>query len=303
MLSKLIIAGLLFAQFTWAQAPEEHAKQAVPGYVDPSDSEEAAKVSVVYTKPNCGAFLDSKGNIGEYGKQVIRSIEQLPNAYFNFVPSDFTSKRKLCPNFINMSLSQKRLFWVWMLRSLGHTESSCRAAPPVTIKTADLKNEKPGYHADRGMFQLNHNRCGEIDLNDPLNSIDCTVKVLAKEILTRGKLTASQTKTEKLNDRTYWGPLRTDSSNSERSKGSIRNSKRTQETISRFKFCQAQPDKQDEEREEDKDSNEMTVEITEAKTKVIYAPKEKDGKVVPGKAAVVKAKTDIASKAKSKKKK
>lgn len=286
MLIKILVPILVLTQLAFAESAQEDAKQAIPGYVTDEDRGAAAEVSVVYTKPNCDAFFDSEGVIGSFGKQVIKSVEENPEAYFNLVPKDFIGNqgRKLCPNYENMTISQKRLFWVWMFRSLGHTESSCRAAPPVTIKAADRKNKDPSRYADRGMFQLNYARCGTIDLDQGENSIDCATKVLANEILKRGKLTAPQTNAES----TYWGPLRTDSQNSKRSKASIRNSQRTQETISRFKFCQATASKQDEEREEDKDDDEVTVEVDIVKTKTIFPPRIEGGKIIPGKSEVIK---------------
>ncbi len=315
MSSKWVLCSLLFAQASWAQSfssksndrAQERAKQAIPGYIDPEDTKKAATVTVVYTKPNCNPFFNSYGEIGSFGKQVIKSVEKIPDVYFNFVPKDFIGfeGRKICPNFKNMTLSQKRLFWVWMFRSLGHTESSCRQAPPVTIKKADKENKNPSWHADRGMFQLNYSSCGQVDLDKGVNAIACAIPLLAKEIKIRNKLTSSEVrnKTKNIYEATYWGPLRTDSGNTKRSQESIRNSKKTQETISRFAFCKAQPNTENEEREGDNDSDEMTVEIVNAKTRALFEPtvvyvKQKDGRLKevitqPGVVIYDKAKTQI----------
>lgn len=172
----------------------------------------------------CDNFINSRGELGPWGRTAIAEIRNNPDAYENRVPQDI---HQWCPRYSAFNADQRQLFWVWVFASMAASESSCDPA-------ANNPNAPNG--TAYGLFQLDRVNCGNINLNEPHGNTRCAVRRLARELNCRNQL---MTPTSRGRCGTYWGPLRTDDNNTARG-GDIRGAQRTRGLIQQYRYCHPQ---------------------------------------------------------------
>lgn len=78
------------------------------------------EIGVLYNS-KCFRFIEESGEIGDFGKKILKAIEDVdPKCFYNDI--DISS---LCPSFDSFVQKQKEHFWVWAFASIAQKESSC----------------------------------------------------------------------------------------------------------------------------------------------------------------------------------
>ncbi len=136
----------------------------------------------------CMKFIDRFGAYGPYGFEVSEYILSQPDSSSRFLNKDIpgmVSDPGTCPKWKSFDNNQKIQFWVWVMASIAHTESSC---DPNSVNRGRVPDpsDRP-----RGLFQLNTLKskrswrgpnCGfsskVADVLNPKNNIRCAMDIM-----------------------------------------------------------------------------------------------------------------------------
>lgn len=94
----------------------------------------------------CGDFIDENGNYGDLGRMIVHGLTIFPELS-NLIDNAAANKagmKTVCPRFDEMSVEERKDYWVWIMATVALFESTCGY---------DMVNES-NRHAV-GMFQLN----------------------------------------------------------------------------------------------------------------------------------------------------
>lgn len=102
---------------------------------------------------NCHGFIKADGELGEWGKQAVKTFKSVcPECFFGEKPFNMG---KVCPNFSKFSQAQKEHFvGGWIMASIGMHESTCRTN--VRVKGTRVRTKSGKIHQEMavGMFQM-----------------------------------------------------------------------------------------------------------------------------------------------------
>lgn len=166
--------------------------------------------------PLCVNFINASGNLGPYGKEIRNYLLEAGNQNENFFRNEMPGMVEdpgVCPKWSKFTINERILFWVWMMTSIAHAESSCDATKVNMGKVID-PSDRP-----RGLFQLNTRKakrawrgpnCGfpseEKHVYNPRNNIRCSMDIM-DEIL-KGKQGEYESNGKIYPTNSYWRELR-----------------------------------------------------------------------------------------------
>ncbi|GAB4010975.1 MAG: hypothetical protein Fur0010_04590 [Bdellovibrio sp.] len=82
---------------------------------------------------DCTNFISREGTYGPWGRHIIEYLNALgdnSHMFKNNIPGMVATKKgetAVCPKWNELSLTQRKHFWVWVFASLAWDESTCRA--------------------------------------------------------------------------------------------------------------------------------------------------------------------------------
>ena len=131
----------------------------------------------------CSRFIQPDGNFGEWGNFIEASFSQyteLRTSLLSNTTANAAGMRNVCPRFSNLTIDQKREFWVWVMASLALYESTCgfdtsNSANSNAVGIYQLHKST----SDRlPRSQIANQRCGRmsaVEIAKPRENILCTL--------------------------------------------------------------------------------------------------------------------------------
>lgn len=146
-----------------------------------------------------------------WSKHVFEQIPVLAPKLLAKSPGDVT---QFCPGYNELSVTDKKNFWVYLISSMAELESGHNPAVTYTEAFADANGNRV---VSRGLLQIsiesgNGYGCGfktAADLHDPNKNLDCGLRILNKWVGNDGTL-AGQKGTTWQGGARYWSVLRKD---------------------------------------------------------------------------------------------
>ncbi|ATH09329.1 hypothetical protein BIY24_15675 [Halobacteriovorax marinus] len=170
----------------------------------------------LYFNEKCTNFIKANGESGEWGNLITSYIDEVggeDSLFLNDELRGMTAQPRTCPNWYNLNTNQRKEFWVWMMASIAHIESSCDKSKVNTGRVPN-PSDRP-----RGLFQLNtlkKNRSwrgsnckfpsGAEHTNKPVNQIRCSMDIMHELLKGKGGEYKSNGKIFPTNS--YWEKLR-----------------------------------------------------------------------------------------------
>tara|TARA_R110000868_G_scaffold75979_13_gene218956 strand:+ start:2321 stop:3316 length:996 start_codon:yes stop_codon:yes gene_type:complete len=144
---------------------------------------------------NCSRYIESDGSYGSLGQTIVASIRDRGEDSV-FYSNDAQGFRSWCPNWQNLSNSEKEHFWVWTITAIAHAESTCRTgriSARGTNGTAvgPLQMELEAHlNRARASSEYPHRNCVGPSLRGPQpdllgsheNNLRCGLDVLEKQL-------------------------------------------------------------------------------------------------------------------------
>ena len=96
---------------------------------------------------NCEGFIKSDGEYGNWGKEIVAYFDEKGESAI-FFDKDLAGMKNgisACPNWNKMSTDEKKHFWVWVMASIAHVESTCKP---------DARNSSATNGVAVGLLQL-----------------------------------------------------------------------------------------------------------------------------------------------------
>lgn len=156
---------------------------------------------------SCSALMDSTGHLGASGRSIFSIMAEAKYSRY------FTANNSLgsfCPNFNNLSDSQKLQAWTWFWTALANEESSCivNRKHATTYRGRDgrvhVLNPREGYglwalERDRNIRRHRGAACRNIGTTE--GQARCAIDIMVKRQLSHGR-------TAGVTPKSYWGPIR-----------------------------------------------------------------------------------------------
>lgn len=107
---------------------------------------------------NCEGFITSDGEYGSWGKEIVAYLDEKGESatFFNKDLAGMKNGISACPNWSKMNTDEKKHFWVWVMASIAHIESTCNpsarnssASNGVAVGLLQL-DERPAQRKWRG---------------------------------------------------------------------------------------------------------------------------------------------------------
>ncbi|NQZ19850.1 MAG: transglycosylase SLT domain-containing protein [Bdellovibrionales bacterium] len=149
----------------------------------------------------------------KWNEYTLTSIESVGQKLIEKRPSDILS---FCPNYDNLNVSGKRMFWISLLAAMARFESSFH---PETSYQESFTDSSGQRVVSRGLLQLSIEsslgyRCpldSAQDLHDPQKNLDCSVRIMNRWIDRDGLITGKNSSGSWRGGARYWSVLRKES--------------------------------------------------------------------------------------------
>ena len=162
---------------------------------------------------DCSNFItvkDDSAQYGPWGKEVIGYLEEQgsDSIFMNPDLQGMNTGVEACPNWKNMTKDQKNHFWVWVMASISHIESTCMP---------DARNGEGTNGVAAGLLQMDErlsNRkwrgvnCQVESVNEPSTNIRCGLDILGQLLEGQNGMYKSNGELWGLGSNSYWQHLR-----------------------------------------------------------------------------------------------
>lgn len=109
--------------------------------------------------------------------------EQLPDLGPDLLKANPLDAKIFCPNFANLSESERKQFWAFFISSMAKFESDF---DPKEAYTEGFKDNKGRYVVSRGLLQISIEssqsyRCGfksSVEMHSPTRNLSCGIRIL-----------------------------------------------------------------------------------------------------------------------------
>lgn len=138
---------------------------------------------------DCDKFISSSesGGYGPWGKEIVSYLDDKgdDSIFYQNSLSGMNDGVKACPNWEKMNKDEKQHFWVWVMASIAHVESTCNPK---------ARNGQATNGAAVGLLQLDErasarkwrgSNCGVKSVTNPKENLRCGLDIL--EELLKGK--------------------------------------------------------------------------------------------------------------------
>jgi hypothetical protein len=156
--------------------------------------------------PLCKNFMDSDGNFGPWGRQMIQIINrQAPDCIYNQLDMS-----ELCPNYKNFPKEKKDQLMMWMFLNLSMDEASCnpKAVGEGTNDIADGLFQMERTYQARAGAERDPRYCATdhgVDSFDLKFQFECTISTLDQRYCKKGrKINSKDGYWQELNQKTRW---------------------------------------------------------------------------------------------------
>ncbi|AUN98912.1 hypothetical protein C0V70_12530 [Bacteriovorax stolpii] len=137
----------------------------------------------------CDKFISTSksGGYGPWGREIVGYLEAKgdDSIFYSNDLNGMSSGVKACPNWEKMNKDEKQHFWVWVMASIAHIESTC---------DPKARNGQATNGAAIGLLQLDERasarkwrgpNCGVKSVSNPKENLRCGLDIL--EELLKGK--------------------------------------------------------------------------------------------------------------------
>lgn len=160
------------------------------------------------------ARWESKNRDGASWSQHV--YDTLPTLAANLLKKDPADIASFCPAYSDLSTSDKKNFWVYLISGMTELESNQDPATTYTEKFTDAKGNRV---ISRGLLQIsiesgNSYGCGfksADELHDPIKNLDCGLRIMNKWIGADGRIQGYAA--HWLGAARYWSTLRASKAN------------------------------------------------------------------------------------------
>ncbi len=164
---------------------------------------------------NCTGYIRNDGTYGQHGQAIVASLRDRGDDSI-FYSNEFADFSSSCPNWPNLTRSEKEHFWVWTVAAIVYSESTCRSgriSVRGTYGTAvgPMQMElESSLNRSRVSRAYPHTNCAgpgpgpQPDLvGSHANNLRCGLDVLEKQLATGKPLYRTRRSTD-----IYWQHLR-----------------------------------------------------------------------------------------------
>lgn len=157
---------------------------------------------------DCSNFIKSDGSYGPWGNHIIEYLNGLGNSshmFKNNIPGMVATKKgdtAVCPKWNELSLAEKKHFWVWVFASLAWDESTCKA---------NARNPNATNGVAVGLLQLEESRkkrywrgpnCKAASVTDAKTNLRCGLDIMTE--LMKGKAGEYESNGKIFPTSSYW---------------------------------------------------------------------------------------------------